>query len=196
MFRTRPSERTAGLCGSGRAAGVWGSMTGLDMTGAIWRLWLGGLGASCCWWWAMFPSNIFTKLIIIFQKKKKSTGLTWFPQNEAHQLTACVGNTTGMGSISHYLQHNESFSTNRAQLEISRQNTQNLFLFVCFLTYHSKASISKIWTFNRLLKIKSDSFLQTAIQQATINNNLQSFKQTFYFLSTQTPKHSKCTINP
>lgn len=46
-LHTMPSERSAGLCGSGRCVCDWGSMTGLDITGAIWRLWLGGLGASC-----------------------------------------------------------------------------------------------------------------------------------------------------
>lgn len=30
-------------------------MTGLDMTGAAWRLWLVGLGASCCWGQTKFP---------------------------------------------------------------------------------------------------------------------------------------------
>lgn len=34
VFHTRPSERSAGLCGSGRWVWDWGSMTGLDMTGA------------------------------------------------------------------------------------------------------------------------------------------------------------------
>ena len=58
VFHTRPSGRSAVLCGSGLWVGDWGSMTGLDMRGVIWRLWLEGLGASCYQGKNVFPCYI------------------------------------------------------------------------------------------------------------------------------------------
>lgn len=56
-FHTGPSGRCADRCRSGRSVLEGGSMTGLDMTGAAWRLWLVGLGANCCWGQTKFPCN-------------------------------------------------------------------------------------------------------------------------------------------
>lgn len=67
VFHTRPSDRSAGLCGSGRWVCDWGSITGLDMTGAVWRLWLGGLGASCYWGKECSMCLYYKKSILFWQ---------------------------------------------------------------------------------------------------------------------------------
>lgn len=133
VFHTRPSERTAGLCGSGRAACVWGSMTGFDMTEAVWRLWLGGLGASCYWWEAMFPSNKFTKLIKWFQKKKKQE--VDMISTKRGSPADCLCWTHGWhGTYFSSPKTQRSFQasgTNRAQLGISNKHTlKTHFIFL------------------------------------------------------------------
>ena len=115
MFHTKTSERTADLCRSGRWVWDWGSMTGLDMTGAIWRLWLGGLGASC-YWGAKDHVSVLQLSTGLYKQDAHSLNYftikaswTWShaKQKQTHQGGAWTGNSTGMRGVSHYLNHSD-----------------------------------------------------------------------------------------
>lgn len=89
--------------------------------GATWRLWLVGLGASCYTGETMFPhqgvvlwSNYFDRLCSkkrhltcgwsILEVKHSDTYVTLW---DTHQGRAWPGNSTGMGRISHNLNHSK-----------------------------------------------------------------------------------------